>query len=54
MPRPPRIFPCLLPALCALLVTVYALPAAAADEPEKPIRVALVGLVHGHAKGFLC
>jgi glucose-fructose oxidoreductase len=32
---------------------LFSLPASAADEPEKPIRVALVGLVHGHAKGFL-
>jgi glucose-fructose oxidoreductase len=50
MPRSIRIF---LPALCALLVMLASLPATAGDEPEKPIRVALVGLVHGHAKGFL-
>src|SRR5882757_5927837 len=53
MPRPLRIIPCLLPTICALVAMLYSLPAAGADEPEKPLRVALVGLVHGHAKGFL-
>jgi glucose-fructose oxidoreductase len=38
-----------LAAICAVLF----LFSATADGAEGPIRVALVGLVHGHAKGFL-
>src|SRR5580704_4891832 len=36
-------------ALCAFLLTPSSLPA----QSDPPIRVAIVGLVHGHVKGFL-
>ena len=52
MPRPLRVYLRLLPALCASAIG-SSLPASAANEPEEPIRVAIVGLVHGHVKGFL-
>src|ERR1700682_3369400 len=41
-------------ALCTLALVAAALrPEAPDDNPEKPIRVAIVGLVHGHIQGFL-
>jgi glucose-fructose oxidoreductase len=46
----PKAFPCV---LCAVVGTIFLFsgPERAAAEP--PIRVAVVGLVHGHVKGFL-
>ena len=42
---------CVLTALCALATT---LPAwSQTTSPQAPIRVVIVGLVHGHVKGFL-
>ncbi len=38
-------------ALCVLLFAIGSFPANA--QAPKPIRVAIVGLVHGHVKGFL-
>jgi len=40
----------LVPALCASAILLLSADAARADPP---IRVAIVGLVHGHVKGFL-
>jgi len=48
MSRASRIFR----LLAGLLVSTVAHPASAQDA-AKPIRVAIVGLVHGHVKGFL-
>lgn len=45
-----RTFWGLLPALCACAILPLSVNAVAADPP---IRVAIVGLVHGHVKGFL-
>ena len=45
-----RIFGCLFAAACA---SVFSLGTAQAADAEQPIRVAIVGLVHGHIKGFL-
>ncbi|MGD0227779.1 MAG: Gfo/Idh/MocA family oxidoreductase [Terriglobia bacterium] len=45
-----RPFCSLFPALCAGVFLLLSLNAAAGDPP---IRVAIVGLVHGHVKGFL-
>ena len=45
-----RTFWGLLPALCACAILLLSVNAVAADPP---IRVAIVGLVHGHVKGFL-
>jgi predicted dehydrogenase len=43
--------------LSRLFASVFALaailPAAAQTSPDKPIRVVIVGLVHGHVQGFL-
>ncbi|MGI4827753.1 MAG: Gfo/Idh/MocA family protein [Janthinobacterium lividum] len=41
--------------ICAVLLSVLALPASelAAQGMQQPIRVAIVGLVHGHVQGFL-
>ena len=44
-----RLFCLLFPALCVLIVS-FSFRAAGADPP---IRVAIVGLVHGHVSGFL-
>ena len=45
-----RPFWALVPALCASAILLLSVNAAGADPP---IRVAIVGLVHGHVKGFL-
>ncbi|MGO8791020.1 MAG: Gfo/Idh/MocA family protein [Terriglobia bacterium] len=50
MSKPFLLFCFLCPALCAFVPLGFSLSAAGA---EPPIRVAIVGLVHGHVKGFL-
>jgi glucose-fructose oxidoreductase len=42
-----------IPVLCVLVGTFFAFAVPQRDAAEPPVRVAIVGLVHGHVKGFL-
>jgi glucose-fructose oxidoreductase len=42
-----------IPVLCVLVGTFFAFAVPQSDAAEPPVRVAIVGLVHGHVKGFL-
>ena len=51
--RPFMIAPSSVVARLLLIVCVLAASAAARAQDAAPVRVAIVGLVHGHVKGFL-
>src|SRR6202035_522571 len=42
-----------IPVLCVLVGTFFAFAVPQRPTAEPPVRVAIVGLVHGHVKGFL-